>query len=128
MVTFTATGKPYFVNGHLHFSISHSKGLCAAAISNFPVGVDIEQCRDNYNLHLIEKSLTSAEKSLFDGDFTRLWCRKEAVAKMTGEGINGYPVDIDTSLYLFREQKIEYRNQKYWIVAVEDRLEEVPQY
>lgn len=117
-VAFTETGKPYFKEAALFFSISHSKDLCAAIISDRPAGIDIECCRDEYSAHLIERSLSKNEKALFDGDFTRLWCRKEAVAKMTGDGITVYPDIIDTTMYSFIEEQIEYGGHKYWLAAV----------
>ena len=76
--------------------------------------------KNSYNPHLVERSLSENEKAEFDGDFTRIWCRKEAVAKMTGEGITGYPCNIDTTKYGFNERQIEHTGQKYWLVAVAD--------
>lgn len=120
-VAFTGGGKPYFADVPVYFSLSHSKDLCAAAISNRPVGVDIEYCRTSYKPHMIERSLTEAEKEAFDGDFTRIWCRKEAVAKMTGKGITGFPTDIDTTKYIFEEQLTTYLEDKYWLVAAREQ-------
>lgn len=117
IVSFTDTGKPYFIDSDIHFSLSHSKGVCAVAVSDQPVGVDVEVIKDSYNPHLIERSLTEQEKDVFDGDFTRIWCRKEAVAKMTGEGITGYPDNIDTTTYTFHEQQIKWNGKKYWLAA-----------
>lgn len=119
IVSFTKTGKPYFIDSNLHFSLSHSKGICAVAISYCSVGVDIEICKKSYNHYLIDRSITDAEKVAYDGDFTRIWCRKEAVAKMTGEGIIGFPNNIDTTSYSFSEQQIEQDGMMYWLVAVE---------
>ena len=117
-VSFTDTGKPYFLKSDIHFSVSHSYGACAIATADRPVGVDVEVVKTFYNPHMIEKSLTAAEMDSFDGDFTRIWCRKEAVAKMTGQGITGYPKTIDTTEYKFTECQIECGGQKYWLVAV----------
>jgi len=119
-VAFTDTGKPYLPDSSIHISLSHSHGLCAVAVADKPVGVDVEVIKKTYPPHLIERSLTDAEKAVYDGDFTHIWCRKEAVAKMTGEGITGYPVNIDTTEYKFIEQQIEHTGQKYWLVAVAD--------
>ena len=121
IVAFTKTGKPFFVDNPVFFSLSHTKGLCAAAISDCPVGVDIEWCRDSYSPRLIEKSLTETERVSYDGDFTRIWCRKEAMVKMTGKGISGYPNSIDTTVPHFWEQKIESNGRQFWIVAVNDK-------
>lgn len=116
-VFFTDNGKPYFNDSDVFFSISHSKGLCAVAVSNQPVGIDIELCREKYNSRMVERSLTEKEKVSFDGDFTRIWCRKEAIAKATGIGITGYPDDIDTTEYHFIEQRIKYNGNNYWVVT-----------
>ena len=121
-VVFEENGKPRFAGDRLFFSISHSKDVCAAAIADVPVGVDVEVCRSNYNARMVERSLTEAEKAAFDGDFTRLWCRKEAVAKMTGKGITGYPSYIDTAdgSICFEEKKIEYQGASYWLVSAHE--------
>ena len=118
-VLFAESGKPYFEKLPYHFSLSHSRHLCAAALSERPVGVDIESIRASYKPNLIDRSLTPAEKEVFDGDFTRVWCRKEAVAKMTGKGITGFPSDIDTTKYRFEERKIEDNGESCWLVATE---------
>lgn len=123
-IRFGKNGKPFFAQGHVFFSISHSRGVCAAAVSDRPVGVDVEICREDYKQSMVEKCLTTSEKRLFDGDFTKLWCRKESVAKMTGEGMNGYPNHIETrdSALVFFEKKIEYASERYWLVGVNNRL------
>ena len=122
-VAFAARGKPYFLRGGLFFSLSHSRDLCAAAVSDLPVGVDIERCRDSYRAHMIERSLHPSERDVFDGDFTRLWCRKEAAAKMTGEGIVGFPSGIDTTRYSYTEQKIPFQGETYCLAAVTGKIE-----
>lgn len=116
-VAFGDRGKPYFPGGKLCFSLSHSRALCAAAVSDLPVGVDIERCRDSYRAHMIERSLHASERAAFDGDFTRLWCRKESAAKLTGEGIIGFPNTIDTTRFTYTEQQIAYAGERYWLAA-----------
>lgn len=118
-VSFEKKGKPYFRQGGVFFSLSHSRGVCAAAVSDRPVGVDVEMLRESFRAGLVAKTLNEDEKNAFDGDFTRIWCRKESVAKLTGEGIVGYPREIDTlsASWLFTEEKLEYRGNAYWLVA-----------
>ena len=118
-VSFTETGKPYFRDSEICFSISHSKEVCAVAVSDRPVGLDVQVIKDSYRPHLIDRTLTDREKETFDGDFTRMWCRKEAVVKMTGDGIKHYPFRIETTEYSFWERKIEYNGSRYWIVSLQ---------
>ena len=123
-VAFTLIGKPYFPDLDIYFSISHSHGICAVAVSDHPVGVDVEIIKAAYSPHLIERSLSEQEKTGFDSDFTRIWCRKEAVAKMTGKGITGYPRNIETTEYKFTERQIEYDGQKYWVISTMEAAHE----
>ncbi len=116
-VAFENCGKPHFVGNPVYFSIAHSRGVCAAAVSDQPVGVDVERIRDSYNPHMVERSLSEREKERYDGDFTRIWCRKESLAKMTGRGIVGYPNGIDTTEYKFWEEIITCGGESYWLAT-----------
>ncbi len=118
-IAFENGGKPYFKGNPVYFSIAHSYGVCAAVVSDQPVGVDVERIRDSYNPQMVERSLSGREKEHYDGDFTHIWCRKEAVAKMTGCGIVGYPAGVDTTEYAFWEEKITYGGEEYWLAACE---------
>ena len=71
-VVFDKNGKPRFSDIPLYFSLSHSKGVCAAAVCSRAIGVDIEQCKSDYRPQLVERSFTEKERTSFDGDFTRL--------------------------------------------------------
>ena len=95
-VAFGERGKPYFRNCPLHFSISHSGLLCAVSLAEVPTGVDVERVRPEYAPALVERTLSDAERAAYDGDFPRLWCRKESVAKLTGQGMGAHPARIDT--------------------------------
>lgn len=117
-VVFGENGKPAFLDNRLYFSLAHSNGVCAAAISDIPVGVDIELYRDHISPHLMGKFLTESEKASFDGDYIRLWCRKEALVKMTGIGVTGLPYHIDTSGYMYSDREIEYEGKRYCLTAV----------
>lgn len=61
-VTFSETGKPYFTDADISFSISHSKDICVVAVADRQIGVDVEVIKDNYKPHLIERTLTEREK------------------------------------------------------------------
>ncbi len=93
-------GKPFLTDRpDIHFNFSHCKGAVACAVSDTPVGVDIETIH-KYNEALCRKVLSEEEHALVlssdrpDLEFTKLWTRKEALLKLTGEGIRDDLKDI----------------------------------
>ena len=97
-------GKPYFVDSNWHFSISHTKKRVFCALSEENVGIDAEEADRSINLHLAEKILSPMEKAQFDAAedkriaLLKFWVLKEAAAKLSGEGLRGYPNHTDFSL------------------------------
>ena len=87
-------GKPYIV-GHpdIHFNISHCKEAVLCVTSPRPVGVDVESIR-SFKDSLVEYTMNPQEIAQIeqatrpDVEFIRLWTMKEAVLKLTGEGIS----------------------------------------
>ena len=89
----TDLGKPFFpALPQIQFSISHSKALILCALSDQPVGVDIEDIRPRRD-SLPRYALTEEEFQRYQaagGDwpaFYTLWTRKEAWCKYTGQGL-----------------------------------------
>lgn len=87
-------GKPYLVEyTNIHFNISHSKGAIACAVSDRPVGVDIERIRKidfrivRYFFSQQEKDYIFADSESTDLRFTEVWTKKEAYLKFLGTGI-----------------------------------------
>lgn len=77
----------------LHFNISHcKKGIACVISDDSEVGIDIE-CTGRYSESLSQYCMSDEENSRItqapDADrlFTELWTRKEALLKLTGEGI-----------------------------------------
>jgi len=99
----TERGKPYFVDSPWHFSISHTKGRVFCALSPNPIGIDAEPIDRPINLQLAEKILSSSERAQYDRathkrqTLLTFWVLKEAYAKLTGEGLKGYPKHTDFS-------------------------------
>lgn len=86
-------GKPFLPDyPALHFNLSHCKGAVACAISTNPVGVDIETYRP-VKESIVGYSMNEAEAQRIRQDsrperaFTILWTQKEALVKLTGEGL-----------------------------------------
>ena len=108
----TDRGKPYFAEGNLHFSISHTKHYVFCALGDTPVGIDAEEVNRSIDLRLAEKILSPTEKAEFDAAENKatalltFWVLKEALAKYTGEGLRGYPNKISFHLDDPRVQKI----------------------
>ncbi len=86
-------GKPYLSGFHdIYFSISHSGQYAACAVSDTPIGIDIQKL-SRYNQRLAERICSKAELCQLAADndkaslFTKLWTQKEAYVKMLGSGI-----------------------------------------
>lgn len=75
-----------------HISISHCKVAVAVAISDSPVGIDVEGIR-RYSPELGQRIFNMQELQIIessdnpDREFSRIWTRKEAYLKQTGVGI-----------------------------------------
>jgi len=90
-------GKPYAENINAEFSISHSGTIAICAVSDTPVGIDIERIRD-IDLSVAKKHFAPDEQdyvlekmSLSKQRFFEIWTRKEAYVKMLGKGISHFP-------------------------------------
>ena len=100
----TDRGKPYFEGSSLHFSISHTPKHAFCVLSENNVAVDAEELDRNINLKLAQKILSPAEKAQFDAAADKrkalltFWVLKEAAAKLSGEGLRGYPNHTNFSL------------------------------
>ena len=84
-------GAPYLTDGP-YFSISHCKQAIAVAVSETPIGIDVEAIRP-LNESLVRKTMNGEEQArVFSSpapatEFIRLWTQKEAYVKMQGTGI-----------------------------------------
>ena len=88
-------GKPFFPSmPQIQFNLSHSGDLALCALSEVPVGVDIERVRP-HRAGLPRYALSDREYRWFleQGGgwelFCRLWTRKESWVKRTGGSIAG---------------------------------------
>lgn len=96
-------GKPALAGGELEFNLSHSGTLAVLAVArSLPVGIDLEMRRETVDLERGIRDRCSAR----EGDWVRaaadpydawvrLWSRKEAVVKATGEGVLDQLASID---------------------------------
>ena len=96
-------GKPTLEGATLQFNLSHSGALALIAVAQSrQVGVDVECLRPIPELAgIADRICTRDERAALDavaepdrdGAFLALWTRKEAFAKMTGEGVGALSRD-----------------------------------
>lgn len=88
-------GKPHFSNAAIRFNLSHSGPTVVAAFCRSAVGIDIEtrgRCKDfigiaNRFFHPAEAAAVSQSQD--EEQFLRLWTGKEAMLKLSGDGLSG---------------------------------------
>ena len=108
-------GKPYLPSHPwIHFNMSHCDLAVAVAVSENEVGIDVEKIRpfreslgrhvlneeeyDHVHAASTQPSCTTSEEPFStpsstpssDRAFIRIWTQKEAVLKLTGEGVNSH--------------------------------------
>ena len=95
------TGGVRYEAAPVHVNLSHSSGLAAAAVSPWPVGVDLERLRPRPSVQQAARVFTSAEGARMDAlpeaerleAFYFLWTLKEAACKAAElslwEGLRG---------------------------------------
>lgn len=100
----TDRGKPFIQDSSWHFSISHTSKHAFCALSRNNLGLDAEELDRKVNLKLADKVLSASEKQQFDVADNKekalltFWVLKEAAAKLSGEGLRGYPNHTNFSL------------------------------
>ena len=86
-------GKPFAADCPLHFNISHSGGYVACAISEQPLGIDLERNRGS-DLRVARRICSPRELAWLAPDqpdaprrFLQIWTAKEAYVKYLGTGL-----------------------------------------
>ena len=90
-------GKPVLIHEPcIHFNLSHSGNLAVCAVSDQPVGADVEMWQDA-DPGVAALCFRAAEREWMNasGDnaraFAWLWTRKESYLKLTGDGLSRSP-------------------------------------
>lgn len=94
--------KPCFSKPCGDFSLSHTNGAVAAAVSDGAVGIDV-QCLTLPRFGVVRRFFDADEQNALKNAapaertrlFTRLWTQKEAAVKRTGRGLGGMSDPID---------------------------------
>ncbi|MEX2607624.1 MAG: 4'-phosphopantetheinyl transferase superfamily protein [Kiritimatiellia bacterium] len=103
MIDLEAGGKPFCPHPlSPRFNLSHSEHwLFVAFCQDQPLGVDVEEThRANDVAALTDRCFSVSERARVDvggrGEFFRIWTRKEARLKASGEGLRVRLSDVDT--------------------------------
>ena len=94
-------GKPMLADyPDIHFNLSHCPRAALCVVNKQPVGCDIEMVPNQLDSDLCQYCFNEAEtKSILASpqptlEFTRLWTRKEAYLKWSGEGLTANLPDL----------------------------------
>lgn len=85
-------GKPELAGNKICFNLSHSGSFAACAVSDSPVGLDLQE-EKVCNERLAEKYFTAPERRFLEESenkayaFTKLWSMKESCVKLLGTGL-----------------------------------------
>ena len=120
-------GKPYLEGSPVCFNVSHSGDYLALAVSEKPIGVDIQEER-NIKGGMYQKVVQPQEAGLIgedrQNDFLRLWTLKESFVKAEGKGLR-----ISMKDYFFEKENskyfVNYGGQRAaWTFNIEEALVE----
>ena len=118
-------GKPYIKDSNLYFSLSHSNGVIALAVSKEEIGLDIElikDVKDNLALKVMNEAEYNIYKGLSKNDkinyFYEVWTSKEAYVKKLGSALTLNPsnINVDTDVIL---KNINISNSQYMIALTD---------
>ena len=121
------SGKPYFKNSPLEFSISHSQGVAVCSLGDFPRGADVELVRRKCNAEALAKRFFCGAESDYvaasentDDAFYTVWTRKEALIKKRGGGVDERLNETDTTKEKFSEFALMLGGEKYFVCVSGD--------
>ena len=122
--------KPYVRDGSLYFSVSHSGDIVAIAVDDREIGMDVEELPAEDRLKIADRFYHPREREYVHGAedearaFCRIWTRKEAYLKMTGEGISTDLTAFDTTSSPLRDSIDTVDLYGYCLsVCCEERIE-----
>ena len=121
-----------YVTDKFNFSLSHSGGVLAVAISDAYVGVDVERITDSHRSGLARRYMTPCEyanyEKLSDEEkpryFLKTWTAKEAVFKHSHKE-RFVPFDIDTLLSPCKTFEKSINQIGYFLSVAADSLNEL---
>ena len=118
---YIAEGKPFIASRpDIHFNFSHSGTVALCAISDQPIGADVETTRKispelvNYTMNEDEREQINTSP-IPTTQFLYFWTRKEALLKLTGEGIRNNMKNVLAEAEKYHFETIKKENYIYSI-------------
>lgn len=107
-------GKPYLDGRRLEFNVSHSGEWVVAAVSQSPVGIDVEQIK-SVKLDIARRFFSKQEYSELlakEGEdqkhyFFDLWTLKESYVKACGQGL---AIPLNSFMFSFKDGELFFEN------------------
>lgn len=118
-------GKPFVDKEGIFFNISHSKGRVVCAVSDTPVGIDIEKIipksdtdiKSFAKRYFVENEINELEAAEYSPEaFYTVWTKKEAYSKMLGSALSRN-MKIDTTSLPIKT----YTNDG-WVLSVAQKI------
>ena len=127
--TFVKESSGKWVSDSFYFSLAHSEEFVAVAISNRPIGLDLQVIKP-LSTGLKEKILCKEEIAVYN-DFSmqaqelfllKCWCKKEAMLKQKGESALA-PKSRNTLGACFFEKELAILNKEYYLCVLTEQKE-----
>lgn len=122
------------------FNLSHSHNIVVCAVSEKPVGCDVEKEESTAKEKIAERFFCETEIAYLKKEkdaFFRFWTMKESYVKMTGEGLrlplNQFEIRFEENVKVYRDGKVctcfmrEYEIPGYKIAVCSEDSEFEPQ-
>ena len=125
-------GKPSLVGyPQFHFNISHTRGAIAVAISEEPVGVDVEKigsvdtniARRFFTINEYNYIFNADDNKLQNNRFYEIWTKKEAYMKWAGKGLSIPLNSFDVLAKNFEESFYTFNIEEYLISVYTSHLD-----
>ncbi len=125
---YVGNGKPVLKDyPHIHFNISHCHRGVLVAIDDRPIGCDIEEIAPTLDLDLCRHCFNDSEiadivaSPVPSATFTSWWTRKEAVLKLTGEGIDDNLPELFNDDSFYSNVQAKHPLDQFQLQTVTDR-------
>ena len=129
---YTAEGKPFILGRpDIHFSFSHSGNVALCALSDQPVGADVEVPR-KITPSLVSYTMNDREQEQINASadpalrFLYFWTRKEALLKLTGEGIRNDMKQVLSESGKYHFETVKTNNYLFSVVKYREQFNDSP--